>query len=87
MTDRLDRIESILDRLVSNQMTHDDRIYDLQTTVDKNFRRVYNNIERLYENIERIYDNMETMRSEIRGLQLENRRILEELRNGREGGQ
>jgi DNA-binding transcriptional regulator WhiA len=85
MPERLDRMESMLDRLISSQLRQDDQIYDLQATVDKNFRRVYNNIERIYDNMERVLDDIKIMQSEIRGLQIENQRILEELRDRREG--
>ncbi len=83
MSDRLDRMEAMLDRLIGNQLTHDDRIYDLQATVERNFQRVFKgmarmqadikrsqtNIERIYEHIEDIYEHIEDLREDTKEMQ------------------
>ena len=82
--DRLDRIEATLERVATQQEVNTAGIAELRNAIGTlvqvaSLHQQEN--EARDQRFEMFIRNLEVMQSEIRGLQMENRRMLEELRN------
>lgn len=79
--DRMDRIEATLDRIAVQQEINTASI----TRFERAITTLVQAVSLHQQEIETSQRNFEVMQGEIKGLQLENRRMLEELRDRREG--
>ncbi|MBZ8179814.1 MAG: hypothetical protein SAL07_12610 [Oscillatoria sp. PMC 1051.18] len=88
-TERLDRIEGILDKLIVDRQADRQEVGELRSSVSElrlsvgELNSTVNSLVQIVEihqrNFERIIEEIQVMKAEIRGLQLENRRILERV--------
>jgi predicted nucleic acid-binding Zn-ribbon protein len=84
--DRLDRIESLLLQLAESAVRHDNQLSRIEVAVTANTEAIASMREShdqlINESVEwfgEVFTRIDEMQSEVRGLQTENRRILERL--------
>lgn len=84
---RLDRIEMTLEALIGTMADFRDEMATLRADINEDLNAMTRAVRTLAEEGQRDREDIRTMQAEIRGLQSENRRILDYLLNQQQGGE
>ena len=84
---RLDRIEMSIEALIGTMADFRDEMATLRADINEDLSAMSSAIRTLAEEGQRDREDIRAMQTEIRGLQLENRRILDYLLNQQRGEQ